>query len=342
MDKLNFGVIGAGLWGESHARVFSAHPKANLTAICDLDGKKAKNIADKYGASEVYTDYNQMLKNPAIDAVGITTPDFAHAGPFIAACRAGKHILVEKPLATTAEDLSAMKKAFNESGSRVMVDFHARWNPPFAIARDDIRANKIGKIISMYYRLNDCIFVPTEMLSWAAESSILWFLGSHTIDTLRFFTDKEVKSVFSMSRSEVLAGMGIDVPDIYQSMLEFEDGVIASIENGWIIPNTNPNWNDIKVNILGSKGMFNMDLTNNQAIERYLADKSDHPDLLVMPMVHGEYKGFAYESIKDFIEKLSSGDDFICGFDDGYRVSKVILAIMESAEKRIPVDVDYG
>ena len=342
MGKLGYGIIGGGLWGETHARIIAAHPLAELVAVCDLVEERAKQIAEKYGAKTYYSDVQDMLKNPDIHAVGIVTPDFAHCEPFIAACQAGKHILLEKPLATTHEDLSAMRKAYQDAGVRVMVDFHARWNPPLVVARDSIRENQIGELISMYYRLNDAIFVPMEMLSWAEKSSILWFLGSHTVDTLRFFAESEVKRVYSVSRSEVLVKKGINVPDIYQSILEFESGVIATIENNWIVPNSNPQWNDIKLNILGSNGMFNMDLTGNQAIERYLEDKSDHPDLLIMPVIHGKPTGFAYESIRDFVERVVSGDEFIVGFEDGYRVSKVILSIMESAKNRQPVEVDYS
>ncbi|MEI6156848.1 MAG: Gfo/Idh/MocA family oxidoreductase, partial [Atribacterota bacterium] len=142
------------------------------------------------------------------------------------------------------------------------------------------------------------------------------------------------------SRSEVLVKMGIRVPDIYQSILEFENGMIATIENNWIVPNTHPNWNDIKLNILGSKGMINMDLTNNQAFERYLEEKSDHPDILVMPMVHGKPMGFAHESIRDFIQKIRTKEEFIASFEDGFRVSRTVLAIMDSALSRTPVMVN--
>ncbi|MBD3306239.1 gfo/Idh/MocA family oxidoreductase [candidate division KSB3 bacterium] len=341
METIGYGIIGGGLWGETHARIMASHPFAELIGVCDLREDRAKQISDQYGAKTYYTDYQEMLKEPDIQAVGIVTPDFAHCGPFVAACQAGKHILVEKPLGTTHDDLQTMRRAYEAAKVRVMVDFHARWNPPFVVARDNIRDQQIGDLISMYYRLNDTIFVPTGMLSWAAKSSILWFLGSHTVDTLRFFAESEVRRVYSVSRSEVLVQHGIDVPDIYQSILEFDSGVIATIENNWIIPNSNPHWNDIKLNILGSKGMFNMDLTGNQAIERYLEEKSDHPDILIMPTIHGKPTGFAYESIRDFIERLVSGEEFISGFEDGYRVSKVILAIMHSAETRQPVDVVY-
>ena len=341
MEKIGLGVIGAGTWGEAHARIFSSHPGARLVAVCDVAAEKARDIASKYGAPRTYIDFHELMRDPEVQAVGIATPDFLHKEPFIAACQAGKSILMEKPLATSYEDLLAMKKAYQGSKVRVMVDFHARWNPPLTVAFDDIRAGKLGSLLSFYYRLNNPVWVPTKMLSWSRSSSILWFLGSHTVDTLRFLSGSEVRRVYSVSRSEVLTRLGIPVPDIYQSILEFDSGVIATIENCWALPNTIPHWNDIKLNVLGSKGMFNMDLTNNQTIERFTEEKADHPDVLIMPVVHGKPMGFAYESIRDFVDRLVSGKEFLASFDDGYRVSSVLLSIMRSAEKRIPVEVEY-
>ena len=105
-----------------------------------------------------------------------------------------------------------------------MVDFHNRWSPPVVLTRDNIEKGNLGKIISAYVRLNDTVQVPTRLLSWAAKSSVLWFLGSHTVDMLRYLLDDEVERVYAVSRSEVLRGKGFDVPDIYQSILEFKTG----------------------------------------------------------------------------------------------------------------------
>jgi len=336
-----FGVIGAGLWGQAHAEVYATHPWAELAAVCDSDRGKAESLARKFASARVYTDYNEMMKDPGIDAVAVATPDFAHRGPVVAAAKAGKHVHSEKPLATTREDAEAIAEAVRSSGVTYMVDFHARWNPPFAIARKDIADGTLGRIMSAYFRLNDTISVPTSMLSWSAQSSILWFLGSHTVDTLRYLLGDEVERVYSVSRSEVLKSRGCDVPDLYQSVLEFRSGVVATIENNWIVPNTNPMVNDFKVNVLGSKGMINMDLTNNQMFERYLEGSSDHPDCMVKPLVRDRHVGFAYEAIRDFVECLALGKPVQATLDDGLKVTSVILAIMESAAKRAPVTVRY-
>jgi predicted dehydrogenase len=339
--KHRFGVIGAGLWGEAHAEVYATHPWAELAAVCDSDRSRAERVAKRFGAPRVYTDYREMVKDSGVDAVAVATPDFAHRDPVVAAAKAGKHVHSEKPLATSREDAEAIAAAVRASGVTYMVDFHARWNPPFAIARRNIEEGALGRIMSAYFRLNDTISVPTSMLSWASKSSILWFLGSHTVDTLRFLLADEVERVYSVSRAEVLKERGIDVPDLYQSVLEFRSGVVATIENNWIVPDTNPAVNDFKVNILGSKGMINMDLTNNQLFERYLETSSDHPDCLVKPQVRDRHVGFAYEAIRDFVECLALGRPVQASLDDGLRVTSVILAIMESAAVRAPVTVRY-
>ena len=106
----------------------------------------------------------------------------------------------------------------------------------------------------------------------------------------------EVKRVYAVSNSGVLKEKGLDTTDVYQSILEFNNGGIATMENSWITPDSYPCVNDIKFNITGTKGMVNLDLSNNQMIERFTETKNDRPDVLVNHFVHGKAKGFAYES----------------------------------------------
>ena len=341
MEKVRFGLIGTGTWGNVHAETYSTYHRASLAAVCDVDETRARKAADRWGARRVYTDYCEMLRDPDIDAVAVATPDFAHREPIVAAARAGKHIIVEKPLATTSEDLDQIAEGVTRAGVKFMVDFHNRWSPPIVVARNDIENGVIGDIVSAYLRLNNTLYVPLKMLSWSAKSSILWFLGSHTVDTLRFLLRDEVARVYSVSRSGVLRAKGVDVPDLYQTILEFAGGPVATIENHWIMPDTSPSYNDFKVSVVGSKGMFNMDLTHNQLIERYLEDRCDHPDVLDAPLIRGRHVGFVYESIRHFVDSVADDKPVAVALDDGVRVSKVILAIMQSASNREPVKVVY-
>ncbi|NLY29137.1 MAG: gfo/Idh/MocA family oxidoreductase, partial [Firmicutes bacterium] len=113
------------------------------------------------------------------------------------------------------------------------------------------------------------------------------------------------------------------------------------MENGWITPNTHPCVNDIKFNITGTKGMINLDLSNNQMIERFTEDKNDRPDVLVRHFIHGKPKGFAYESIRHFVDCLVSGEEFLVSIYDAANTSLVILAIFESVATGKPVKVRY-
>ncbi len=340
MDKLKVALIGAGTWGKAHAEIYSSHHLSELVAVCDISEEKAKAVAREYGVRD-FSDYEEMLDSVECDAVAIVTPDFAHAGPIVASAERDKHILCEKPLVTTHEDLNLVLKAVAGKSIQLMVDFHNRWNPPVCKIRSDVEAGKIGRIVSAYIRLNDIVFVPTTMLSWAEKSSILWFLGSHSVDVLNWIIGAKVEKVYSVSHEGILKSKGVNVPDLYQTILEYPNGTVATMENSWILPDTNPYVNDYKLNITGERGMFNMDFSHNTLLERFLEDEAAHPDVLVKPRIHGKPMGLAHESIRDFIERVYNKQELLVSLEESVAVTKIVLAILESAEKKEPVKVVY-
>lgn len=343
MNKVRMGIVGAGTWGETHAYIYNDHPGAEVAAICDMNRERAAALAAKFNIPEsgIFTDHKEMLARADIDAVAIVTPDFAHTRIAVDCANAGKHFIIEKPLTTTREEALEIVEAVEKSGVRMMVDLHSRWSPLFAIPKQSIVDGEIGEPYSAYYRLNDIKWVATDLLPWAAKSSILWFLGYHSVDVLRWLFNDEVERVYAVSRDGVLKQEGVDTVDIYQTILEFRGGGIATMENGWITPNTNPNVNDMKLNITGTKGMFNIDPTHSQMMERFTETKADRPDMLVRHFIHGKPKGFAYESIRHFVDHLITGEPFYVTMEDAFNTTMVILAIMESAKTRTPVNVQY-
>ncbi len=340
-SKLKMAIVGAGIWGENHARIYKSHPFAEVVAICDIDYAKAKVLGDKLGVEAVYDDYKDMFRNSDCDAVAIVTPDFAHADIAISAANHKKHILIEKPLATTRDDVLRIIDAVESNNVRAMVDLHNRWSPPFNAAHQAVERGELGEVYSGYMRLNDIKWVATDMISWAAQSSILWFLGSHSLDTLRWFFQDEVERVYSVSREGILKDLGVDTIDVYLTTLEFKKGGIAHMENGWITPNANPCVNDIKFNILGTKGMISIDASNHNLIQQYTDDKVTIPDVLVQNSIFGKPKGFAFESIRAFVDCILDGSEFPVTIYDAANTSLALLAIMESARTRTPVKVQY-
>jgi len=339
MEKVGFGVIGTGQWGEMHARIYASTEGITLAGVADQVEQRAESVARAYGTMH-YTDYRALLADDLIKAVSVVTPDFAHADIAVAAAEAGKHVLVEKPLAMTVEDCRRIMEAAERSGVKLMVDFHNRWSPPFYRAWEAIRRGQIGEPQHVYYRLSDRIYVPTEMLSWAAKSTVAWFIGTHSIDTVRWLLDDEVRRVYAVSRSRVLKEMGVDTPDFYQATLEFKSGATAVVENSWILPNTTPNIIDLKCEIVGSKGALYVDGSHHRTLEKYTETEASYPDVLVMPAVYGEQKGFAAESIRHFIDcVLHDREPRVTG-RDGLEVTKVIQAIEESVRTGSAVELE--
>lgn len=338
VNVVRMGVIGAGGWGGMHARTYADTPGAELRGVADADAERAAALAKRFGA-RAYEDCAALLADPEIDAVAVVTPDFAHDDILLAAAQAGKHILAEKPLAMSVAACERIVAAAEKAGVTLMVDFHARWSPPLYKAWEAIRAGEIGVPQHVYYRLNDRIFVPTEMLSWAAQTTVLWFVGSHAIDTVRWLLGDEVMRVYAVSRRGVLQRRGIDTPDYYLSTLEFRSGATAVIETSWILPNTMPNIVDVKCEVVGDNGAIYIDQSHNRAIEKYTADSGSYPDVFVMPSVYGTQGGFAADSIRHFVECVRLGKQPLVTGRDGLIVTKVICGIEESIRTGQPVAI---
>lgn len=340
MQKLKMGVVGLGTWGQNHIRIYQAHPFVSVNAVCDQNAALAEETGKKYGIPNWFSDYREMLEKADIDAVAIVTPDFSHCEIAVAAAQAKKDILIEKPLATTAEEVRIMVEAIEKNGVRAMVDLHNRFSPPFHAVYQAIQRGELGEPYSGYFRLNDIKWVATDLLPWAADSSIMWFLGSHSLDTLRWLFQDDVKRVYCVSRAGVLQEMGVDTTDVYLTTLEFSKGAVVQMENGWITPNGNPCVNDIKCNITGTKGMISIDASNHNLIQQYTEDKVIVPDIIVQNSIFGQPKGFAFESIRAFVDCVLSGKEFPVTVYDAANTTLTILAIMESAKTRTPVEVN--
>lgn len=337
---IRIAIVGAGVWGDTHAAIFQEHPLADPVAVCDKNVARAQALAHKYGIRRVFADVDAMLADGDFDAVSIVTPDHLHADIAVACAKAGKHLLIEKPLATTREDVFRILDAVRESGVRAMVDLHNRWSPPFAAAYDAIQRGELGVLRNAYFRLNDTKWVATDMLPWAASSSILWFLGSHSFDTLQWLFGDEAARVFTVSSRGVLDAAGVPTDDVFLTTIEFRNGGIAQMENGWITPNANPCVNDIKCNLCGDRAMIAIDASHHNLIQLYSDERVIVPDVLVRNRVHGYVKGFAYESIRSFVDRLAAGQPFLVSLEDAARTSLAILSMMESAGTRQPVALE--
>jgi len=337
--KKRFAIIGVGLFGEMHARAYASHPEAELALVCDLNADRAREVAAKYQVAKHTTDWREVVADQSLHAVSVATPDFAHTEIAVAAAKAGQHLLIEKPLATTVAECEQIVAAARASGVKVMVDFHNRWNPVFHEAHRRARSGEIGSPRFIYYRISNTTYVPLKMLSWASKSSVLWFLGSHAIDMTCWLIGEWPRRVYGVSRREVLKGMGVDTPDFFQSILEFPGGAVASLENVWLLPESAPNVVDVKCELIGSRETMYLDTSSHGAFTIHGESGVRYADVMGAPLVHGKFYGFQLESIRHFADCVAFDKEPLVSGEVGLEVTRVACAIEQSAATGQAVEI---
>jgi len=336
--KTGFGVIGVGVHGERHVIVYSSHRDVNLVAICDQNEKRSKKIAQKYHVETYYTDYRKLLDDPRIAAVSVVTPDFAHREIVVAAAEKGKHILVEKPFATTIEDAEAMVDAVTKNKVKLMVNLSNRWNPEFYMVKKSIEEGKIGIPLLIYLRCYDTIDCPLG-LPWASKTSLLWWLGSHLVDLAMWFMNDEVQRVYGVARSKVLKEKGVNTPDFFEIMLEFKRGGVAVIELHWILPESFPTSNNFECELIGSEGSISTDLEMHRAVALYTKDKIIYPDLFMVTEIYGEHLGFPFRSIEYFVDCIVNNRQPMVGYKEGLLNTRILCHIDKSVKTRSIIEL---
>jgi len=343
-------VIGLGVYGEIHARTYASTPGVELVGVCDVRDARANALATELGC-RAFVDYASLLAEPGVDAVSVALPDHLHAEVAIAVLNAGKHALVEKPLAIEPSQCLAMIRAADANGVRLMTDFAQRWSPPIQHAKRAIDGCRLGTIQLIYYRAHDSIFVPTKMLSWGAKSTVAWFLASHCLDNLLWLFDARsaysggpgdtISRLRTLKRSRVLADLGYPTADFYITTLEWASGMVTTIENCWILPESGPTVYDMKMEFIGSSGNLLVDGSHNRTVE-IQSDKAEYLDTMAYLDVFGAPWGFATESIKHFVSAIDSGSAPRIDGVDGLAVTRLIQAMEASAAGDAPVEIHWN
>ncbi len=322
MDKLRFGVIGAGHFGERHIQVLSRLPNVDVVGICRRSPEPLKETAKRYGIPNIYTDYHQLLANRDIDAVSITT--YSHLEPALAALNAGKHVLVEKPMARNTLECDQLLDAARRMGSILMVGHVCRFDVRYAAAKKEIDEGRIGKIASIYARRN----IPGS-LGGSILDRISPFMGSgiHDADLMLWYTGDKVKTVYART----LSLRGLPNPDIGWAMIQFETGTIGTFENVYCLPHTTPFSIDAQMEIIGERGAIYIG-----GIDQGVMINDDSgwkmPEIYTWPTVNDQIVGALKEEIAYFVDCVLRGEkpDFAAP-EESREAVRIMAAAEESA-----------
>jgi predicted dehydrogenase len=302
------GVVGAGRFGEMHLRAFAQMQrdgKAELAGVADVDRDLLARRSADYRAPG-FVDYRHLLEEGRADAISIATPDFLHREIGLAALRAGKHTLIEKPLDTTTDGCRELIEEARGRNLLLQVDFHKRSDPYHRTLRDLVRQGMLGEISYGYAYIEDRIDVPRDWFpAWAAQSSPAWFLGVHMYDLLRWITGAEVRSVSAAGTKKKLAALGIHTWDSLQARLTLAQGASFTVDASWILPVAHESVVNQGIRIVGTEGMLEVD-TQDRGARGCLRQAIDgRPQ--AGPAMHTLNPGFIYESRNALGEPTHSG-----------------------------------
>lgn len=242
--RLRYAFIGCGAINQRrHMPEVAAHPDSRIVAVCDCNAPRAREVGARFGAS-VFTDYRQMLREVECDAVVIATPNYLHAQMSVDALRSGRHVLVEKPMATSEAEGRAILEAERASGRLCMVGHSQRFMPPHVKAKRLLEAGVLGRIIGFRSSLKH-----SGPDNWSVDGRESWFLrrqeavmgaigdmAVHKADLLRWLLGVEFVDVggcIGTLAKRYADGRLIDVDDTVSITLSTTGGIFGSIEASW-------------------------------------------------------------------------------------------------------------
>jgi UDP-N-acetylglucosamine 3-dehydrogenase len=297
--KLRYAVIGLGWFGEKHCEALAGLPDVELFALCTRRPDRLREVAGRFGVRRTFTDYNQLLADPDVGAVSVVTMWDQHAGPTLAALRAGKHVFLEKPMASTVKDCDAIVEAARAARGFLMVGHICRFNPRYAAARAAVAEGRVGKIVSMFARRNIPARVTPEVLD---KIGPIVGDGVHDTDLMLWLSGARVVSAYA----QAVDVRGKKYPDLGWTMYRFDSGAVGVLEDVWCLPDGTPFQIDERLEVIGTEGSIHVQETHPNFS---VCDRTGWhcPDTTYWPLLHGARAGALRDELAYFAECIRQG-----------------------------------
>jgi len=324
MKKIKHSVLGLGWFGEKHCEALAAIPNVELHALCTRNAERLAEVAQKFGVKKTFTSYEEMLADPEVESVSITTMWDQHAAPAVAALNAGKHVFLEKPMASTIADCDAIVNAAQAARGFFMTGHICRFNPRYAAAKQEIAAGRIGKIVSMYARRNLPAWVGATVLD---KIGPIIGDGVHDTDLMFWFSESRAVSAYA----QTVKVREHTNPDLGQVMYRLESGTSCMLEAVWCLPDTTPFQIDERLEIVGTEGSISIHDTHPNLM---IVDNkgSRCPETTYWPTIHGQLRGALRDELAYFVNCIATGQKpTVIAPEESREAVRACLAAEESA-----------
>jgi 1,5-anhydro-D-fructose reductase (1,5-anhydro-D-mannitol-forming) len=331
--RLNWGLIGASDIAQTRMiPAIRSQPDAAVSAVLSSSAERAKSYAKENQIPKPYHDLDEFLQDPEIDVVYISTTNERHASQAIAAAKAGKHVLSDKPLALTLADAQAMVSAANDKGVVFGTNHHLRNAITHRTMRQLIKEGVIGKPLAA--RVFHAVYLPPRLQGWRvtrpeAGGGVILDITVHDADTLHFLLDDDVQDVIARSAQQGL-GQG-DLEDAVMGVMYFRNGALAMFHDAFTIKHAQTG-----VEVHGTEGSLiakNV-MTQDPVGEVYLSKNGVTSEVSL-----GAREDLYTHIVRHFNNAVrGQGQPFVSG-QDGIRSLAVGLAVLESTKtgQRTPV-----
>lgn len=336
MSQLNVGIVGLGWVAGAHIATFNKIPGAKVTAVCSRRELDDAAISAQYGTPlKAYRDYEAMLADPDIHIIDICTPHPLHAEQAIAAAKAGKHLIIEKPISISYEDAVAVRKAIHEANIKTCVCFEVRFSQQATVIQSIIQEGLLGDLhygeADYYHGIGPWYGqFPWNVKKDFGGSSLLT-AGCHALDALLMFMDSEVEEVTSYSnRSSSPIFEPYEYDTTLVTLLKFKNGKIGKVAS--VVDCLQPYY--FHIHLVGSEGSI---LDNKFHSAKLKLNKNRWSQLSTALVDSGDVADHPYEpQFKAFVESFETGKAMpLTDFDTAFESHRVVFAAdLSAAEGR--------
>jgi predicted dehydrogenase len=324
-----------------HAPDYSYAPDCEVVAYCDAIPAKAKELADKWAPqAQIYTDYKKMLKEANLDCVTVTLPNYLHATVAIDALRAGCNVLVEKPMATSAEEGRRMVEAAKKAGKLLMVNQSQRLFPPHVKAKEILDSGIMGKILFVsatfghegpeYWSPTGKWFFQKDKARWGAMAD----LGVHKADLIRYLSGKEIDEISAYTAKLEKKGT---VEDNFVSCLKFEDGTVGTLCASWTVKGMEANYTIFHC----ENGTLRVAEIPGQPLLAQMVKPRCEISFEVPPALTNVAESWGLDVSGRFVRACRGEEKPYCAGEDALKSLEVILAAEKSADTGRSVKVRH-
>ena len=339
MDKpLGIAVIGAGKGGTNLAMAIEACSDAEVVRVVSRTEASARRLAEALGIERYGTRLDEALADDGVEAVVVATPDRLHCEQTIAAARAGKHVLCEKPMCRSEAEAEAMIRAAEDAGVTLMVGFTERFNQPCVEAKQRIDAGEIGTPVMILARRchPKTLVRGRDWLTDEETGGVLNYAGTHNIDLICWLMDSKPARVYAEMGQLVLKDRNFT--DCVVMTFRFENGGLATLYESFAYPDPYPQSVDRSIEVLGTEGCLTVDLMR-QPLSVHSREGFKIADCVTWPRVYGQLVGAIVAEAEHFVRAVREGTPVLTPGEVGLTAIRLAQAAREAFETGRAVSV---